>query len=1847
MKRVLAVMLSVLLTVTTLMVTPAAALGESDILTVSDLKVNNLTSPLGIDTTPTFRWLNHADGYGKAQSAYRIIVASTPEKAAAQEGDLWDSGKVSGENNYDISYEGAALTSRTPYYWAVQVWNEADAAGTWSDVACFETGVLNASEWTGQWISGKQGKSYIIDFNLNGANWIWSRYGAAQDQVPPETMYFRGGFTVDSNKTVDKVYVGMTTDDYGTVYINGQAGASVENIPNAWQGGALQDVAGLVKPGYNTVAADVTNTTVGYAGFIGKIEVRYTDGTRDTFVTDSGWKLTKTPASGWQGESFDDSSWETPDQVLSYGASPWGTQVTLPTEVKVTKDYSAPMLRRDFDVTREITRARAYVCGLGLFEMKVNGQLPDDTVLNPAHTQYEDTVNYRVFDVTSLLQSGKNAVTVSLGNSFYNCPVTVWDWQKAVWRDNPKLLMELTLEYADGTSETIVTDQNWKSYSEGPLTANDIYIGDTYDARLEVPGWELPDFDDSAWDDATLVSAPAGKLTFENMEPMRRIASFTPEITNMGGGTYILKNPVMATGWAKLSFDAPAGTEITITYGETLSGSGYLNKVNGWGYNLQVDTYTCKGEPGETFEPRFSYKGYEYIQIDNYPGELTAEDVECYLIASDVDEISSFQTSSEQINSLHDIMHRTMLNNMQGKPTDTPVWEKNGWTGDFNVSLETFNYNFDTTAFTTKFLGDLRDAADSRGVVPNIAPTANWGTGNTPVWNTVYINAIYEGWRANGLQSVAEDHYDVMRKQAIAYIDDIRANGWVWNDGQLADWVSPAGGTNPDAGGNASASEGSGICGTGYVYDALSRMAEMADKLGKTTDAAEYRAAMASIYDAFNAKFYNAEKGYYETTTWDGSTARTRFRQTSQLVPLAFGLCPDEYRDSVVASLLRDIEEKDYHLDTGMVGTKLLLPVLSDTGHADVAFRILTQESYPSWGFWLTKGTSSTWEGYENTTRSRDHYFLGTYDEWLYKHIAGIRDMTDGYRTVTIKPEVFGDLTYANCSVDTVRGTLQSNWSFTANDTLTMDIVIPAGTTASIYLPVSSADGVTVNGIALAEQAGISNVTAEDVMVQVTAGSGSYSFVMGSEGVAVSKNALKKVIKEAQALNETDYLASAWDTFAAVLARAEAMAEDNTVSQSAVNAMTEELTTAIETVQGQPDIPRKELGAAIGQADSFQSANYPAARWEAFQQEVDAARQLVDDRSATSEQLTAAKADLLAAMETLADFRLGNMALHQAVTASSTVNNTAGAGWHLSNLTDGDRLNMNGSEHCGWTSNNDTSIDHEEWVIVDLGSLSKFNNVQLMPTGCSEKTNLCESFPKDFTIDVSTDGVAWTTVLSESDYPVPEAQMQSFSFDTAYARYVRVNATSLRPKAADNGLYRMQLAELEVYRIRGSADMDALREAVNTASLLKAEDYHESAWNRFAPVLEEANALLLEGSDDQDAVDAMTAKLQAAAAELQQYRLGNLAEGAAVSVSSTMESAENNWSKNFLTDGDRANISAVGEHCGWTSHRSDDAENLVDHVEWAQLDLGATYPMNQVDLYPTGNRADDSNCYNFPKDFVIEVSSNGTDWTAAVSKTDYPMPVADETGWAPVESFTFDQVKARYVRVYATSLRPKASDGNRYRMQLAEIEVYNTAVEPETAVLSAAVTDPADGSVIAGKLFTMQVTTTTDVTALRLYNEYGLRMGLRNVSFTDQDGVRTWTLSASIGTAGTQRTLTVGGVGPDGEFSSDVSVGVCVKAPAPVVVSAVMDADSCRAGVPVSMTVVTDDTVSKLRVYNLYGLKMGTLSQSYVEEDGQRIWTVTMKIGTPGVRTFLVSGVNRYGDVSDSVETDSITVTYF
>jgi len=1434
---------------------PVMALADQAKGSVYDMKVCNLTQPLGIDKTPMFSWMADMEGFGKAQSAYQIIVSSTAEKAAAHEGDLWDSGKIAGADNFDVAYAGAALTSKTPYYWCVQVWDEADASMGWSEVDTFETGILNQSEWTAQWITSRQAgaSSGGISFDLGGANWIWSRYGAAQDGVPQETMYFRGSFTVNEAKTVDHVYFGMTTDDYGVAYINGTKATEVQDVAEAWRSGTLVDVTELVKSGSNTIAAQVTNSSSGYAGYIAKTEIHYTDGTKETAVTDGSWKLTKTPADGWQNESFDASQWETPDQVLSYGSSPWGKNVSL-TLADVGEDttVSAPMLRKSFEIGKEVTRARAYVCGLGLFEMKVNGQYPDDSVLNPAHTQYEDTVNYRVFDVTDLLQQGKNAITAELGNSFYNCDIRTWSWPSATWRDNPKFILELLVEYADGTSQTIVTDNSWKSYAKGPITENDIYTGETYDARRVPTGWEAPDYDDSKWDPAYSANAPRGKLTFEAMEPMRRLKTLTPEVIDKGNGTFIVRSPEMVTGWAKILFNAPAGTSIHITYGETLNGSGMLNKLSLEGKGLQSDVYICSGQENEVYEPKFSYKGFEYIQIDNYPGTLKPEDVECYLIATDVGVDSVFETSSAQINALHDMAVRTMQNNMQGKPTDTPVYEKNGWTGDYNVSLRMFNYNFNMTAFAHKFLGDMGDSFTG-SYVPLIVPTANWGMSNYPVWNSAYINSVYEAWKSDGQFSDVVEHYDRMAKQARSYISSIRGS-WICGDGQLADWLSPDG--------SDSASEGSGICATAYVYLSLNRMAEIADVLGKESDAAEFRSAAENIYNAFNAKFYNAEKGYYETTYWSGGGSRTKYRQTSNLVPLAFGLVPEEHRASVVASLVDHVVNvKNTHLDTGVVGTQLLLPVLSEEGYADLAYAILTQTTYPSWGYWLEQGSNSGWEGYGTNSRSRDHYFLCTYDEWLHSHLAGIRDPENGYETVTIDPYVNGELSFVDCKLNTVRGQLRHKWTLNG-DSLTMDVTIPVGTTAQVWLPVTNAERARVNGNALNAQDGIVAVAAENGKTRVTVGSGTYTFVMESVDFSVSRTALTQAVKSARNLDSFSYEAEGWAVFAEVLARAEAVLADENASQEQINNMAAELKAAMEALAEYEIIPvdRSMLETAVASAKSLQEKSYEADAWAAFQTVLARAEAVLADPAATQEAVEAMAAELNAAVTELGEHLslIGNLALNKPFTVSSTLDQGRGSKWHKDNLVDGDTQNVNQwGQFAGWTSNNSTNASHEEWVIIDLGTVCKVNCVDLYPGGFQPEVGaVAYSFPKDLEIAVSVDNATWTPVVTETDYPSPVVEtanvspMQSFSFDDATARYVRVKANALNPILTDGNSYRMQLAEIEIYYIEKedpSADqaaaVDALIEAIGEVTL-DSKEAIEAARTAYDALTDEAKALV-------------------------------------------------------------------------------------------------------------------------------------------------------------------------------------------------------------------------------------------------------------------------------------------------------------------------------------------------------------------------------------------------------------------
>lgn len=713
------------------------------------------------------------------------------------------------------------------------------------------------------------------------------------------------------------------------------------------------------------------------------------------------------------------------------------------------EDRRAPVFKKTFIIEKEAEKADMLICGLGLFELKINGRLPDDTVLNPAHTQYNKTVLYRNFDVSELLVSGKNEITVELGHSFFNETTPVWDWHKASWRSSPKLIADLNISYENGESESIFTDEGWEYTLDGQITKNSIYYGEAHDFRKKEIKWEK----------AVLVEAPEGELKPQNIPPIRRIGEFKPEkIERFSDGTYLITAPEMITGWAEFSLCIPENTEIKVVYSENLKADGYIQKIGKYeGHDgpwwpdeyIQQDCFIGNGEPCR-FEPKFSYKGFRYIQVENCPVEITSDNITIYRVANDMEVISDFECSNESLNKLHEIMQRTLFNNFQGKPTDTPVWEKNGWLGDFSCGLTSIMFNFQMSEYLKNFVGIMNDCFEAYGNVPVMVPAAEWGIDNSPVWNTVYVFSCEALLDYCNEKDYVKSIYPNLKKFALNDIEVLKNQGWVWGHRGLADWLSPMGEADGEI--DPGSSEGCEICGTAFIYKMLTSIIRIAEIIGETEDISVYKAACKNIYKAFNDKFYNSEKQIYETTFWDQKGLRTKYRQTSNLLPLAFGMVPEENIKSVLENLVNDIINKDYHFDTGCTGVKFVLPVLYDNGYSDVAYKVLTQKTYPSWCFWLENGADTAWESWETTTRSQDHYFLGSYDEVFFTHFAGIKNVEAGYKHFTIEPQLDCGLEHLRVSVKTPLGELKCFWQKCENNKYIIKITVPEGAQAEVRL---------------------------------------------------------------------------------------------------------------------------------------------------------------------------------------------------------------------------------------------------------------------------------------------------------------------------------------------------------------------------------------------------------------------------------------------------------------------------------------------------------------------------------------------------------------------------------------------------------------------------------------------------------------------------------------------------------------------------------------------------------------------------------------------------------------------------
>jgi alpha-L-rhamnosidase len=1001
---------------------------------------------LGTDVTrPRLSWISDAGGTGAKQSAYRILVAHDPADLVPGRADVWDSGKIASPQSVGIDYDGPAVEPRTRYFWRAQVWDEADRESTWSPARWWETGLLG-EEWTADWIGAAPPSEDTPGFA--GTFWIWTP-GATTSNAPAGTRWFRGRLSLPAGE-VTRARIVMTADDDFVLHLDGQEVLRAPQMTDGWRTARLADVTDQVRAAGSALvlAAAATNRpgpSINPAGLLGRLIVEYADGATVELITDGSWRSTGTEQSGWTEEGFDDSSWDPVTVLAPYGQGPWGSNVQV-----ATPTAPAPLLRREFDLPGPVSRARLYVAGLAYQVVHVNGRRVGSSVLDPGFTAYDDTVLYRTYDVTHDLRPGSNAVGVELGRGFFGMTTpNVWNWHRPPWHTEPQLIARLEVEHPDGSRTVVTSDASWR-ITDGPTRDDSLYAGETYDARREPRGWTRPRFDDADWRPVTVREAPPGSLVAQQHEPIEVIETVTPSsITELRPGRCVVDMGRTMAGWAKLTVEEPAGTVISLTYGEKVRADGTVIAENGLvsGSRFQRDEYTSAGRGDETWEPQFSYKGFRYVQIDGVSTRPTTEQVAGRVVHSDLEVAGTFRCSEPFYEKLDQAMRRTMLNNLHGIPTDTPVFEKNGWTGDAHVGLPTMAFAFHMERFLTKWAGDLADSQIGSGQIPVIVPSGGWGyqeLAPSPEWTTVYPFLVREMYRWYGDLRLVEEHWDSVTRYVDWEVDRRQPSGLAIT--ALGDWVPPGHQGIPP--------EDTRLTATAYLYRALQSTATMGDLLGHTEAADHYRAVAAESRDALNAAFLDRTAGHYRTARDPG------YRQTSNAIPLAFGMVPDDAVESVVASLVADIRERGDHLNTGCLGTSVLLPVLCAHGHADVAHAIATQTTYPSWGYWFANGADTMWEMWELNSRSRDHYFLGTAAQWLYENVAGLRPGDDGYARFVVRPDARHGLEWARAELETVRGPAGVSWH--SNDAgLRLDVDVPVGSEAEIHVPTGPDGDVT------------------------------------------------------------------------------------------------------------------------------------------------------------------------------------------------------------------------------------------------------------------------------------------------------------------------------------------------------------------------------------------------------------------------------------------------------------------------------------------------------------------------------------------------------------------------------------------------------------------------------------------------------------------------------------------------------------------------------------------------------------------------------------------------------------------
>ena len=748
----------------------------------------------------------------------------------------------------------------------------------------------------------------------------------------------------------------------------------------------------------------------------------------------------------------------------------------------IEHDGRSTLLRKEILVDRSVRRARIHVCGLGFYELTVNGSSVGNSVLMPAKTNYRKQVLYNTYDITDMLTQGTNALGIALGNGWFNPYKKWWSWRMQ-WYGSQRAIAQLHLEYSDGTSEITVTDETWKT-STGPVVRSCIYDGETYDANLEVPGWDTPGFDDSGWEKAHIVEPPGGNMIPHTMEPIQVTETIRPvNLTNPKPEVWIFDMGQNFAGWARLTVQGPAGTEVRMRYAENIGADGLLDRRS---MNLAEATgaYILKGQGVEVYEPHFTYYGFRYVEVTGFPGKPTLDSLTGCVVHSACKPVGTFDCGNELINRIHRATLWSQRSNMIGYPMDCPQRdERLGWMGDAHVTAEEAMLNFHMPLFYANWLSGIQaNQNQESGDLPYISPRP-FDESGTIAWSSAYILIAWYGYLHYGDHTFLQDHFESMKK----YVDFLgtEAEDFILPKDRYGDWLSVSE--------NWQRGEPEGVS-TAYYYYNASLVAKIADVLGEQDDSERYSSLAEKIKDRFNKRFLEPDRNQYEA----GS-------QCSNAFPLFLDIVPDTHRKAVLDTLIENILVKEKgHLTTGLVGTKYMMEMLSQEGRSDIAYLLATQTSYPSWGN-LIEGRTTLSEHW-NQSGSNNHVMFGGVDTWFYRELAGMNttQTKPGYEYIIIKPFVHPELGWAAASIDTERGVVSSRWELTGG-VLHQKVTIPVNCSATVYVLAKDATGITEGGKAATEAEDVEFLRMDGNHAVFEIGSGTYHFQSNNASDLIQK----------------------------------------------------------------------------------------------------------------------------------------------------------------------------------------------------------------------------------------------------------------------------------------------------------------------------------------------------------------------------------------------------------------------------------------------------------------------------------------------------------------------------------------------------------------------------------------------------------------------------------------------------------------------------------------------------------------------------------------------------------------------